>query len=91
MVLATAKIGDFVQSGIPSQPRALRSESSTVARGRIFQDPNETDRVWAVFDWDKAGWQSFTSGPRGSGDLSGGRVHARSTQVGGSPLRKHYA
>jgi hypothetical protein len=23
----------------------------------------ESDRVWAIFDWDEAGWQSFTSDP----------------------------
>ncbi len=64
MVLATAKIGISTASGIPSQPRALRSESSTGARGaRVFRDPNESDRVWAIFDWDEAGWQSFTSDP----------------------------
>ena len=29
----------------------------------VFQDPNESDRIWAIFDWDEAGWQSFTSDP----------------------------
>jgi hypothetical protein len=29
----------------------------------VFRDPSETDRVWAVFDWDAAGWQSFVSDP----------------------------
>ena len=29
----------------------------------VFRDPNDADRVWAVFDWDDAGWQSFTSDP----------------------------
>jgi quinol monooxygenase YgiN len=29
----------------------------------VFRDPNESDRVWAIFDWDEAGWQSFTSDP----------------------------
>src|SRR5215218_7069726 len=29
----------------------------------VFRDPNESDRVWAIFDWDEAGWQSFTADP----------------------------
>src|SRR5215213_9095595 len=55
--------GISTASGIPSQPRALRSESSTVPKGHVFRDPNESDRVWVIFDWDEAGWQSFTSDP----------------------------
>lgn len=26
-------------------------------------DPNEDDRVWALFNWDLEGWQSFVSDP----------------------------
>jgi hypothetical protein len=29
----------------------------------VFRDPNEQDRVWAIFDWDAAGWKSFVSDP----------------------------
>ena len=29
----------------------------------VFRDPNEADRVWALFDWDAEGWQSFVSDP----------------------------
>jgi quinol monooxygenase YgiN len=29
----------------------------------VFRDPSEDDRVWAVFDWDEQGWQSFVSDP----------------------------
>ena len=25
--------------------------------------PTEADRVWAIFDWDEKGWQSFVSDP----------------------------
>ena len=42
-----------------AEKRALHgSKGSTV-----FRDPNEPDRVWAIFDWDLAGWQSFASDP----------------------------
>jgi len=29
----------------------------------VFRDPNEEDRVWAIFDWDLDGWKSFASDP----------------------------
>ena len=29
----------------------------------VFRDPAETDRVWVIFDWDEAGWQSFVTDP----------------------------
>jgi hypothetical protein len=29
----------------------------------VFRDPTEENRVWALFDWDEAGWASFVSDP----------------------------
>ena len=29
----------------------------------VFRDPNEKNRVWALFDWDEDGWTSFVSDP----------------------------
>ncbi len=29
----------------------------------IFRDPNEADRVWAIFDWDEDGWTAFVTDP----------------------------
>ena len=29
----------------------------------VFRDPNEADRVWAIFDWDLEGWGNFASDP----------------------------
>ena len=29
----------------------------------VFQDPNEENRVWALFDWDEQGWAKFVSDP----------------------------
>jgi hypothetical protein len=29
----------------------------------VFRDPNQSDRVWVVFDWDQQGWQRFVSDP----------------------------
>src|SRR3954449_10564671 len=29
----------------------------------VFRDPTEETRVWALFDWNEAGWASFASDP----------------------------
>jgi hypothetical protein len=29
----------------------------------VFADPNEQNRVWALFDWDEQGWTNFVSDP----------------------------
>jgi hypothetical protein len=29
----------------------------------VFRDPTEENRVWALFDWDEAGWAKFVSDP----------------------------
>jgi len=29
----------------------------------VFRDPNEADRLWAIFDWDLDGWAQFASDP----------------------------
>ena len=29
----------------------------------VFRDPNEADRLWAIFDWDEQGWKDFVSDP----------------------------
>jgi hypothetical protein len=29
----------------------------------VFRDPTDENRVWALFDWDAQGWQSFVSDP----------------------------
>lgn len=64
MILATTKVENI--------DRFLKIFSTTSAEKRkqhgckgsvVFRDPNEEDRVWAVFDWDEKGWQSFVSDP----------------------------
>jgi hypothetical protein len=64
MILATTLVEDvdrfldvFGTKG--AEKRALHgSKGSTV-----FRDPTEENRVWALFDWDEAGWASFVSDP----------------------------
>ena len=29
----------------------------------VFRDPNEQNRVWALFEWDEQGWTDFVSDP----------------------------
>ena len=64
MLLATTRVEDI--------DRWLKIFSTTSAEKRkqhgskgshVFRDPNESDRVWAIFDWDEQGWQSFVSDP----------------------------
>ena len=64
MMLATTKVEDF--------DRFLKVFSTTGAEKRkqhgskgsiVFRDPNESDRVWALFEWDQEGWQRFVSDP----------------------------
>ena len=47
-----------------SRRGAPRSASSTARRGRSSSATRpRSDRVWAIFDWDEQGWQSFVSDP----------------------------
>ena len=64
MVPATAKIGDFDQFWNTFSTKGAEKRKQHGCKGsHVFRDPNESDRVWAIFDWDEAGWQSFTSTP----------------------------
>jgi len=64
MILATTTVEDLdrfveIYSTTGAEKRKLHgSKGSTV-----FRDPNEEDRVWAIFDWDLEGWKSFASDP----------------------------
>ena len=64
MVLATAKIQDFDRFWNTFSTKGAEKRKQHGCKGaQVFRDPNESDRVWAIFDWDEAGWQSFTSDP----------------------------
>ena len=64
MVLATAKVEDFDRFWNTFSTKGAEKRQEHGCKGaHVFRDPNESDRVWAVFDWDEAGWQSFTSDP----------------------------
>lgn len=64
MILKTTQFEDWdrfqeVFSGDGADKR--REHGCTGAT--IFRDPNEADRVWAIFDWDEDGWTSFVTDP----------------------------
>ena len=64
MLLATTQVEDFdrfieVFSTKGADKRKQHGSNGVL----VFRDPSEEDRVWAVFDWDLEGWQSFVSDP----------------------------
>jgi hypothetical protein len=64
VLLATTKVEDLdrfmkVFTAAGAEKRGQHGSKGAV----VFRDPNEADRVWAVFDWDEQGWQSFVSDP----------------------------
>jgi hypothetical protein len=64
MVLATIQVADFepfikVFSTAGAEKRKQHGSKGAL----VFRDPVQADRVWAIFDWDEAGWQSFISDP----------------------------
>ena len=64
MILATTKVEDFDRFlKIFSTKGAEKRKQHGSKGSTVFRDPNEEDRVWALFDWDEAGWQSFVSDP----------------------------
>ena len=64
MMLATTKVEDFDRFlKIFSTKGAEKRRQHGCKGATVFRDPNEADRVWALFDWDEAGWKSFVSDP----------------------------
>jgi hypothetical protein len=64
MILATTQVENFDQflkifSTTGAEKRRQHGSKGAI----VFRDPAEQDRVWVVFDWDAAGWQSFVSDP----------------------------
>ena len=64
MILATTSFEDYDRfMEIFSTKGAEKRKEHGCKGAHIFRDPNEDDRVWAIFDWDEQGWQSFVSDP----------------------------
>ena len=64
MILATATVEDFDRFlEVFSTKGAAKRRQHGSKGSSVFRDPAEDDRVWALFDWDEQGWQSFVSDP----------------------------
>ncbi len=64
MMLATTKVADVDQFLKIFSTKGLEKRKQHGSRGAtVFRDPVETDRVWAIFDWDEAGFKNFVTDP----------------------------
>jgi hypothetical protein len=64
MILATTTIEEFDRflKVFGNEGAAKRKQHGS--KGAIvFRDPNQEDRVWALFDWDEKGWEAFVTDP----------------------------
>jgi hypothetical protein len=64
MLLATTTVADFDQfMNVFSNGGAEKRKQHGSKGALVFRDPTQADRVWAIFDWDEAGWKDFVSDP----------------------------
>ena len=64
MLLATTQVEDLDRFiDIFSTQGAEKRKQHGSKGATVFRDPAEENRVWALFDWDEQGWQSFVSDP----------------------------
>lgn len=64
MILSTARVEDFDRFVRTFSTKGAQKRKQHGCKGStVFRDPNENDRVWAIFDWDAAGWQNFVADP----------------------------
>jgi hypothetical protein len=64
MILFTTRVADFDQflKIFSTRGAAKRSEHGS-RHSHVFRDPEDADRVWAVFDWDVADYEEFIADP----------------------------
>jgi hypothetical protein len=64
MLLATTTVEDFDRFTDVFSTKGAEKRKQHGSKGAlVFRDPNQSDRVWVIFDWDLDGWQSFASDP----------------------------
>lgn len=64
MILATttvANVGQFLK--VFGEKGAEKRSVHGSKGATVFRDPNEENRMWAIFDWDEQGWTNFVSDP----------------------------
>ena len=64
MVLATTTFEDYERfMEVFTTMGAEKRKEHGCKGAHIFRDPYDSDRIWAVFDWDEEGWKRFVSDP----------------------------
>ena len=65
MILGTARVEDYDRfwQTFSTEGAELRKKHGSKG-AQVFHDPNDAGRVWAVFDWDEEGWQSYVADPQ---------------------------
>jgi hypothetical protein len=64
MMLATTTVENYDQFlKIFSTKGAVKRREHGSKGATVYRDPNESDRVWVLFDWDPEGFQEFLSDP----------------------------
>jgi len=64
MLLVTTTVEDFDRFTEVFSTKGAEKRAEHGSKGvEVFRDPNEEDRVWALFDWDLEGWGNFATDP----------------------------
>ena len=64
MILATTKVEDFDRFVTIFSTKGAEKRKQHGSKGStVLRDPNEEDRVWVVFDWDRRAGSGFASDP----------------------------
>jgi hypothetical protein len=64
MILATTTVADVDHFLEVFGTKGAEKRGHHGCKGStVFADPNEQNRVWALFDWDEQGWTDFVSDP----------------------------
>ncbi len=64
MLLVTTTVEDFDRFTQVFSTKGAEKRAEHGSKGvEVFRDPNEQDRVWALFDWDLEGWGNFAKDP----------------------------
>lgn len=64
MILASVKVADFDQFLQTFSTKGAKKRKEHGSKGaRVFRDPEDASRVWAVFDWEVEDYEKFISDP----------------------------
>jgi quinol monooxygenase YgiN len=64
MIVGTARFEDFDRFWQTFSTEGAEARKKHGSKGaKVYRDPSDANRVFAVFDWDEEGWQSYLSDP----------------------------